>query len=168
MGEETSKEKRPLWDIVFWVIFIVLIILQAEREFKVQACYDGVNKTCGNSYAWSPEDGDAPEDLIRRLELGTEAITNSKQRRLAMLFAFGAALITFWFLKKEVWPRFLEFFILWVIFTALAWFLMRYYESHISVPIASRMNESLAELKYQLGICSKPENVPYENHVIYA
>lgn len=153
-----------LWEIVFWVIVIVIIVWQLYAEFAFQRCYDGIDE-CGEQWNWTPQPGDGVTELVRRIELGNEATTLIIKRGLVVVGS-GIVALTLNFFNvlschsnsspgsSRVDP--MKFIVTWAIVLGLFWAIFRYYESHYTHPISHRTQESIRELKYQLNIEQPP------------
>ena len=155
-----------LWEIVVWIIIAIVIVWQLYAEFAFQDCYDGL-ETCGDSdekWHWEPQEGDNVNDLVRRIEIGTEATQLIIKRGLVVVGSAVIAIIVSLFLqvtKKQPtkMPELRDFFIIWGINLGLFWAVFRYYESHYTHPISHRTLKSVQELKYQLNIEQRPQNI---------
>lgn len=60
------------WEVIFWIIFILIMIWQAYNEFGWQVCYDG-KEDCGHQLDWEPKKGDDIVDLAHRIQTGVDA-----------------------------------------------------------------------------------------------
>jgi hypothetical protein len=162
MGHEgfsiTEPFGRPLWEVISWIIFLLIIFWAIKQEYRAAKCFDG-REQCGKEWAWDPHPGDQPVDLLRRLESGNRAETYVISRRLVMITAAGLSLITMWYFSKKPVPNFIEFIVPFVLIMGVIWFAFRYHESHYLSEITRRMDLSIQELKYQTGAAERPTNV---------
>ncbi len=149
---------RPLWEIIAWVIIIGIILWAIIGESKEARCYDG-RDDCDEIFAWDPEPGDTPTDLIRRLEFANGAEELIISRRLVMITAAGLALLLMWYFRGKVIPNIIEYIVTFVFVMGVLWFSFRYHDSHYLYEITRRADLTLQELKYQLDIAKRPTNI---------
>ena len=152
-----------IWQIVVWIIVIATIVWMIYAEFAFQGCYDGL-RDCGAEWEWSPQNGDKPVDLIRRIELGNEASDNIIKRGLVVAGSGITAIVVQLYVqarrgKGTELPHVFDYLVTWAIILGLFWIIFRYYESHYTSPITTRTQQSIQELKYQLNIDERPTNV---------
>lgn len=152
------------WELVVWIILVLIIIWQIQIELGIQTCYDGTT-LCDGTYDWSPQEGDTPVDLLLRIETALASNKMIKQRRIAMISGFVLTILAYWYIsitennypKNNMFtPKIWKFLMLWLLLFTFIWLILRYQESHMLVPIASRSKESLDELRYQLGYAVRP------------
>lgn len=150
---------RPIWEVIAWIIFAMIIVWAIKQEYRESHCYDGEND-CGPVWAWDPKPGDQIPDLIRRLEYANRGETFMIIRRIVMISAAGLAMILMWYFnKKKVIPNIVEYIVPFVLIMGVVWFSFRYVESHYLNEINRRMDLTLQELKYQTGVAQRPANV---------
>lgn len=147
-----------LWEKVFWIVFIIVIVWQFYVEFGFQDCYDG-NKECGPQWIWSPQPGDDTTDLVHRIDTGTKAPKRIIKRGLVVVSAAIVAVIISLFVYRKI-PEVKDFIVIYFILLGMLWISWRYYESHYTHPISNRTQASVQELKYQMGIETRPSIVP--------
>lgn len=150
---------RPAWEVIAWIIFILIILWALKQEYRESHCYDGLHD-CGPVWSWDPKPGDNVSDLIRRIEFANRGETFVISRRLVMITAAGLALVMMWYFdKKRVVPNIVEYIVPFVLIMGVVWFAFRYHESHYLNEINRRMDLSIQELKYQTGVATRPVNV---------
>jgi len=149
---------RPLWEIVAWIILLLIVVWAIKQEHRAATCYDGREK-CGKEWAWDPQEGDTPADLLRRLEFSNRAHGFIISRRLVMISAAGLALLMMWYFKKQTIPNIVEFVVAFILIMGVLWFSFRYHDSHYMHEITRRADLSIQELKYQLHVANRPANV---------
>jgi len=150
---------KPAWEVIAWIIFILIILWAVKQEYRHAICYEGRDE-CGPVWAWEPKQGDQISDLIKRLEYANRAETYVISRRIVMIAAAGLAILMMWYFnKKRVVPNFVEYVVPFVLIMGVLWFAFRYHESHYLSEINRRMDITLQELKYQTGVATRPSNV---------
>jgi len=150
---------RPAWEVIAWIIFTAIIIWAIRQEYRESHCYDGLHD-CGPVWSWDPKPGDSLADLTRRLEFANRAETFVINRRIVMIASAGIALLVMWYFnKKKVVPNIVEYLVPFVLIMGVTWFMFRYHESHYLAEINRRMDLTIQELKYRIGVAHRPENV---------
>ena len=150
---------RPCWEVIAWIIIIIIILWAIRQEYRESHCYDGL-ADCGPVWAWEPQEGDTEADLLRRLEFGNRAETFVISRRLVMITAAGLALLMMWYFdKKKIVPNVIEYIVPFVLIMGVVWFAFRYHESHYLAEINRRQDLTIQELKYRLNVSQRPDNV---------
>lgn len=150
--------EKPLWELICWIIILIIVFWAMMQEYTAATCYDG-RDSCGSAWAWDPQPGDKPEDLVRRIEFANRAQGFVISRRLVMIASIGLSLILLWYFRKRVIPDIVEFVIVFVLIMGVLWFAFRYHESHYLYEIVRRSDFSIQELRYQMGISKRPANV---------
>jgi hypothetical protein len=155
MGREILG--KPLWEIIAWIILLLIIFWGIKQEYKASKCFDG-RDSCGDEWDWEPQKGDDVQTLIRRIEQGNRAEGHIIGRRLTMISAAGIAILISWFYKKkQVIPDIVPFIVTFVLLMGTIWFTLRYHESHFLAEITRRTDLSIQELKYQTGVALRPK-----------
>lgn len=151
---------RPAWEVIAWIILILIILWAIKQEYRESHCYDGL-ADCGPVFAWDPEEGDTTADLIRRIEYANRGETFIISRRIVMIASAGLALLLMWYFdkKKRLVPNIVEFVVAFVLVMGVVWFTFRYHESHYLHEIDRRMDKSIQALRYKLGLAVEPKNV---------
>lgn len=150
---------RPAWEVIAWIIFIIIILWALRQEQRTGHCYDG-QIDCGPVWSWDPKPDDKIPDLIKRLENANRAETFVITRRIVMISAAGLTFVLMWYFnKKKVVPNFIEYLVPFVLVMGCLWFSFRYHESHYLDEINRRMDLTLQELKYQTHVSVRPANV---------
>jgi hypothetical protein len=149
---------KPAWEVIAWIIFIVIILWAIKQEYRTSHCYDGEHE-CGPVWSWDPKPGDGVNDLIKRLEYANRAETFVITRRIVMISSAGLAFLMMWYFNKDkVVPNLVEYMVPFVLIMGVVWFSFRYHESHYLNEINRRMDLTLQELKYQTGYAVRPSN----------
>lgn len=151
---------RPAWEIIAWIILILIILWALKQEYRESHCYDG-RADCGPVFAWDPQEDDTMADLMRRLEFGNRGETFIISRRLVMIAAAGLTILLMWLFdkKKRVIPSIVEFLPVMVLTMGVLWFAFRYHESHYLDEINRRLDLTIQEVKYRTGVSQRPHNV---------
>ena len=151
---------RPAWELIAWIILVIIILWALKQEYRESHCYDGL-ADCGPVWAWDPKPGDSMADLLRRLEFANRGETFIISRRLVMIAAAGLALILMWYFdkKKRVVPNIVEYIVVFVLVMGVIWFAFRYHESHYLNEINRRMDLTIQEVRYRTGVAERPNNV---------
>ena len=140
--------------IAFWVVIIILSILLIWEICYKNNCYYG-SRNCGPKWSWAPEPGDDVTTLVERIKNGTEANRLIHSRPLALISSIIIALgICFYFYKKV--PKITDFLVVLGFQFGLIWTSYRFFEMHRLYDISNRTQDSVTELKYQLGVDTRP------------
>jgi hypothetical protein len=146
---------RPLWEVVTWIVLIVIVLWAVKQEYGASKCFDG-RENCGKEWAWDPKPGDDIATLFYRIEQGNRAENHIISRRLTMILAAAVTIIVMWYVYGKLVPDILEFIVLMVLLMGMVWFGFRYHESHYLAEITRRTDKSIQELKYQVGVADRP------------
>jgi uncharacterized membrane protein YqjE len=157
---DTKWFGRPAWEVIAWIILVIIILWAIKQEYRESHCYDGV-ADCGAVWQWEPREGDTDIDLLKRLEYGNRGEAFVISRRLVMITAAGLTLLVMWYFdkKKRVVPNIVEYLVPFALIMGVVWWAFRYHESHYLYEIARRQNLTIQELKYRMGAAVRPPHV---------
>jgi len=142
------------WEKVFWVIIIIIIVVQVYVELSWQPCFSG-SKSCSSVWDWEPKPGDESIDLVHRIENANEAPKHIVKRGLVIISSLVISLVIGLYVYRKL-PKPSDFTVLFFIMFGLMWVMFRWYESHYTNIISHRSANSIQELKYRLEIEKRP------------